>query len=73
MTSVINQALEQYGANLSPDGLIQRGGKTLLVEVSVRKNRIWFVSTRGYLLASGPLEGTTVEKFVESFWFWTKG
>lgn len=72
MTSVVNQALELYGATLSPEGLIQRGGKTLPVTVSVRKNRIRFISTSGKLLASGPLEGTTVEKFVEGFWFWTK-
>lgn len=73
MTSVINQALELYGATLSQEGLIQRGGKTLPVEVSVRKNRIRFISTTsGKLLASGPLEGATVEKFVEGFWFWTK-
>ena len=72
MTSVINQALELYGAALSPEGLIQRGGKTLPVSVAVRKNRIRFISTSGKLLASGPLEGTTVEKFVEGFWFWTK-
>ena len=72
MTSVIDQALEQYGASLTPDGLIQRGGKTLPVAVSVRKNRIRFISTSGKLLASGPLERATVEKFVEDFWFWTK-
>lgn len=72
MTLVITQALKPYGANLSPDGLIQRGGKTLPVAVSIRKNRIRFISTSGNLLASGPLEANTVEKFVEGFWFWTK-
>ena len=73
MTSVITQALEQYGASLSPEGFIQRGGKTLPVSVVVRKNRIRFISaSSGKLLASGPLEGATVEWFVERFWFWTK-
>ena len=35
MPSVITLALEQYGASLSPEGFIQRGGKTLPVSVAV--------------------------------------
>ena len=73
MASVINQALEQYGASLSPEGFIQRGDKTLSVSVAIHKNRIRFISANsGKLLASGPIERATVEKFVERFWFWTK-
>ena len=65
-------ALTQYGATLSNDGLIQRSGKTMPVFVTIKKDRIRFESTSSNLLASGPVAASTVEKFVESFWFWEK-
>jgi len=69
---MINDALLQYSASLSPDGLIQRDGKTLPVFVKIAKNRLRFISTSGNLLSSGPVDSKTVEKFVEDFWFWEK-
>jgi len=67
------QALAAYGATLSDWGVIIRNGKATGVNVVVRKGRVNFKSTgSGKLLASGPLEAASVERFVESFWFWEK-
>ena len=65
-------ALQQYDAHLAEDGRIVRRGKTLGVVITEKKNRLRIESVAGTLLASGPIEGRTVERFVESFWFWTK-
>lgn len=65
-------ALNAYDAHLAQDGRIVRKGKTLGVVITERKNRLRFESAAGSLLASGPVEPRTVERFVESFWFWTK-
>lgn len=65
-------ALTAYDAHLAEDGRIVRKGKTLGVVITERKNRLRFESVAGSLLASGPVEPRTVERFVESFWFWTK-
>lgn len=37
-----------------------------------KKWRLRIESITGTLLASGPVKPETVERFVESFWFWTK-
>ena len=66
------QALGAYDAHLSEDGRIVRKGKTLGVTITEKKNRLRIESVAGTLLASGPIEGKTVERFVESFWFWSK-
>lgn len=66
-------ALAQYGATLGLQCQIRRGDKTLGVCVVVKGKRLRFESsTSGKLLASGPIAESTVEKFVESFWMWTK-
>ena len=65
-------ALSAYDAHLADDGRIVRKGKTLGVVIKEKKNRLRFESVSGSLLASGPVEPRTVERFVESFWFWTK-
>ncbi|WP_140722470.1 hypothetical protein [Pseudomonas sp. Hp2] len=65
-------ALTAYDAHLAEDGRIVRKGKTLGVIITERKNRLRIESVAGSLLASGPVEPRTVERFVESFWFWTK-
>ncbi len=66
-------ALAQYGATLGLQGQIKRGDKTLGVCVIIKAKRLRFeASTSGNLLASGPIAESTVEKFVESFWMWTK-
>lgn len=66
------QALTAYDAHLADDGRIVRKGKTLGVVITEKENRLRIESVAGTLLASGPIEGKTVERFVESFWFWQK-
>ncbi|EML7988730.1 hypothetical protein D7Y24_10300 [Stenotrophomonas maltophilia] len=65
-------ALKAYGAHLAEDGRIVRKGKTLGVVIKEQKNCLRIESVAGTLLASGPIEPRTVERFVESFWYWTK-
>ena len=71
---VVQQALAAYGATLGTHGaIINRSGSVTGVAVSIKKSRIRFESTgSGRLLASGPVAASTVETFVESFWFWEK-
>ena len=66
------QALTAYDAHLAEDGRIVRKGKTLDVVITEKRSRLRIESVAGALLASGPIEGKTVERFVESFWFWQK-
>ncbi|KAB8198727.1 hypothetical protein FKV24_000745 [Lysobacter maris] len=66
------EALSAYDARLDDDGRIVRKGKTLGVVITEKRNRLRIESVAGTLLASGPVEPRTVERFVESFWFWTK-
>lgn len=66
------QALGAYDAHLAEDGRIVRKGRTLGVVITEKGNRLRIESVAGSLLASGPIEPRTVERFVESFWFWTK-
>lgn len=65
-------ALKAYDAHLAEGGRIVRKGKTLGVVIKEQKNRLRIESVAGTLLASGPIEPRTVERFVESFWYWTK-
>ncbi|MDQ7280537.1 hypothetical protein O0J73_07295 [Stenotrophomonas sp. Sm6012] len=65
-------ALTSYDAHLADDGRIVRKGKTLGVVIKEQKNRLRIESVAGSLLASGPIEPRTVERFVESFWYWKK-
>ncbi|MFA5387556.1 MAG: hypothetical protein WC322_04185 [Candidatus Paceibacterota bacterium] len=70
---VVQHALAAYGATLGLQGVIIRNEKATGVAVVVKGKRIRFESTgSGHLLASGPVAASTVEKFVESFWFWKK-
>lgn len=70
---LIKQTLEVYGATISMQGVIFRNDKATGVAVVVKGKRIRFESTgSGRLLASGPVTASTVEKFVEAFWFWEK-
>lgn len=66
------QALTAYDAHLAEDGRIVRKGNTLGVVITEKKNRLRIESVAGTLLASGPVKPETVERFVESFWFWQK-
>lgn len=71
--NVVANALTQYGATLGIGGQICRNDKSTGVMVRIARNRIRFESSsNGRLLASGPVSKSTVEKFVESFWFWSK-
>jgi hypothetical protein len=69
---MVSQALALYNASLTADRYIQRNGKKLSVYVDLKKGRLRFTSMAGKLLFSGPVKPQTVEKFVESFWFWKK-
>lgn len=66
------QALSAYDAHLGEDGRIVRKGRTFGVVITEKKNRLLIASEAGTLLASGPIEGKTIERFVETFWFWSK-
>lgn len=66
------QALQAYDAHLADGGRIVRRGKTLGVRIVEKKNRLRIETVSGSLLASGPITERTVERFVESFWFWSK-
>lgn len=66
------EALSAYDAHLADDGRIVRKGKTLGVVITEKRNRLRIESMAGTLLASGPVEARTVERFVESFWYWKK-
>lgn len=70
---LVQSALAAYGVSLGLQGVIVRNEKATGVQVVVKRGRIRFESTgSGRLLASGPVSAATVEKFVESFWFWKK-
>ncbi|WP_414608263.1 hypothetical protein [Stenotrophomonas pavanii] len=66
------EALSAYDAHLADDGRIVRKGKTLGVVITEKRNRLRIESVAGTMLASGPVEPRTVERFVESYWYWTK-
>ena len=66
------QALQAYDAHLAEDGRIVRRGTTFGVRIVEKKNRLRIEAVSGSLLASGPITERTVERFVESFWFWSK-
>lgn len=69
----VTKALNQYGAYLTSENRIGRDGKILGIRVVIKSNRIRFESSSsGQLYASGPIEMSTVEKFVEAFWQWEK-
>lgn len=65
-------ALGAYDAHIAQDGRIVRKGTTFGVRIVESRKRLRIESVAGTLLASGPIEARTVERFVESFWFWTK-
>lgn len=66
------QALQAYDAHLAEDGRIVRRGTTFGVRIVEKKNRLRIEAVSGSLLASGPITERTVERFVETFWFWSK-
>ena len=66
-------ALALYGAIVGEKGEICRGGKPVGVIVRIGRGRVRFVSAgTGHLVASGPVESRSVERFVESYWYWKK-
>ncbi len=71
---VIAKTLEKYGATVDQYGQIFRGEKCLRLCIFIKGPRIRVESCRndGTLLFSGPIVPSTVEKFVESYWFWKK-
>lgn len=69
---MINEALAQYDATTNADGCIVRRGVTFGIRVKQKGKRLRFESADGRCQASGPIAASSVERFVESFWFWKK-
>lgn len=70
---IITETLAAYDASLGPYGEIIRNGKSTGVTASIKGQRIRFRSLNTtQLVMSGPVTARTVEKFVESFWYWSK-
>ena len=66
----MNNPLEKYGAALTEEGEITRGGKLLGAFCKRAKGRWQVRDSKGRLMFSGP----ELDRFVEQFWFWeTKG
>jgi hypothetical protein len=69
----IAAALLEYGAHLTEDDHIAKGGKVLSVRLEVKGGRL-SVEGGGKLLASYPVSraGKGISDFVKAFWFWKK-
>lgn len=67
---IVREALKPYGATLTDDGFIAKNGPSQ-IQVVVKGKRLRFQGG-AHLMASGPIAAATVERFVESFWFWKK-
>jgi hypothetical protein len=69
----IDAALLEYGAHLTEDDHIARGGKVMSVRLEVKGGRLR-VEGGGNLLASYPVSraGKGISDFVKAFWFWKK-
>ena len=70
---LVAEALKAYGAALTAaDEIITRAGRETGVFVSVKGRRMQFREGFGKCLASGPVEATSVDRFVTRFWYWEK-
>ncbi|MFA6199209.1 MAG: hypothetical protein WC679_02220 [Bacteroidales bacterium] len=71
---MIKEALQQYNATIDENNVvISSKGKNLGLKIYQKKNRLRYEdATTGTLYASSPVTTTGIEKFVESFWYWTK-
>lgn len=73
---MINETLALYGAKLGENNFIVKGGKETGVRLTIAKRRIRFEGSllcgESSLLSSGPVEPSTIESFVEKFWYWRK-
>jgi hypothetical protein len=71
---MVNSALARYGAELTSDDRIAKGGKVTGVRVEIAKGRLRMVGggDRDILLATYPASriDAGVAKFAESFWYW---
>lgn len=68
---MVNNALADYGAELTDDNFITKNGKATKILVVVKKGRLRFGSESGSHM-SGSVTGATVCAFVEKFWYWNK-
>lgn len=72
--NMISKTLAQYNAVLTAEDTISKGGNNLGVKMIVAKKRLRIESElTGHLYESGAITPETIENFVESFWYWTKG
>ena len=69
--SIILNGLEPYGASLTTENYIQRDGKTTQVLIKVTGKRMR-AELKDNLLFSGPIAESSIEAFVEKYWFWKK-
>ena len=69
---MIEGALKEYGASINEDGFIKRGEKVLPVRLLISKGRLRAEGKDGNLIASFPVNKSSVSTFVEKFWFWEK-
>jgi hypothetical protein len=69
----VDAALLEYGAHLTEDDHIAKGGKVMGVRLEVKGGRLR-VEGGGNLLASYPVShaGKGISDFVKAFWFWKK-
>lgn len=70
---MINETLAKYDASINAEGFIVLRGVTFTVKIVRYKQLLRFENLAGQLLSSGPIAPSTVENFVEKFWFWKKG
>lgn len=62
----MNNPLEKYGAALTEEGEITRGGRLLGAFCKRVKGRWQVRDSKGRLMFSGP----ALDGFVERFWYW---
>lgn len=72
----VGAALQAYGADLNADARITRDRKLFATRVVItagRNPRLRIENAHtGGLVASYPATHGSIERFVESFWFWSK-
>jgi len=67
------EALEPYGASVSERGfIVSPGGRETDVIAIIDRGKLVISSVSAGKLFSGPQKVSTVEQFVEKFWYWEK-
>ena len=72
----IQKTLRQYHADFEPVGgdILDKNGRKTGVYISFKNKRMRIATvTIDDVLMTGPIAASTIEAFVEKFWFWKKG